>query len=156
MKTLAQLVMAVLGCLAFLVETRAEELRVAFGQGRPPFVYEVDGRWKGFEIDIVQEALAVRGHSIEAKQHFPNARLARAVKEGLVDVAVSVQKSYDDIHYVYVKAGSFLRISLPSATSSDPTINAEDRVPRRLFSPRPHRKPPFLRSWLPHPPTCPI
>ena len=80
MKTLAQLVMTVLGCLAFLVETRAEELRVAFGQGRPPFVYEVDGMWEGFEIDIVREVLAVRGHSIEAKRHFPNTKLARVVK----------------------------------------------------------------------------
>ena len=97
MARMALVVLASVGVLGQGAE--AEDLRVAFGQARPPFVHEEGGAWKGFEIDIVREALAHRGHTIKSKRHVSNARLAREVATGGKDVAVSVQKTGDGTAY---------------------------------------------------------
>lgn len=75
------------------------ELRVGFGQDKPPFVI---GRTKsGLEIDIFREALAHKGHSMEV-HHMPNKRLQIALlnKQDLDAVATVRQVPGDGLYYV--------------------------------------------------------
>lgn len=76
----------------------ADNLKIAFGENRPPFVYKENGRWKGFEMDIVKEALKYKGHIISKEVHYPNKRLAEAIKLGY-DAAASVQDTGDGLFY---------------------------------------------------------
>lgn len=75
------------------------ELRVGFGQDKPPFVI---GRTKtGLEIDIFREALAYKGHSMEV-HHMPNKRLQIALlnKQDIDAVATVRQVPGDGLYYV--------------------------------------------------------
>ncbi len=86
-------------CTLVPPESQAEDLRMAFGQGRPPFVFEENGMGRGFEIAIVREALGYRGHTVGHKSHMPNSRLADAVARSGFDGAVSVQHREDGTYY---------------------------------------------------------
>ncbi len=74
----------------FPVNGWAYELRVGFGQDKPPFVI---GRTKtGLEIDIFREALAYKGHSMEVR-HMPNKRLQIALlSEQSIDAVATVRQ----------------------------------------------------------------
>ena len=77
----------------------ADELRVGFGQDKPPFVI---GKSKtGLEIDIFREALAYKGHSMEVN-HMPNKRLQIALLENPdIDAVATVrQDAGDGLYYV--------------------------------------------------------
>ncbi len=83
--------LGVIAFLSVLEPGHARELKIAFGQNRPPFVFQENGRWQGFEMDIVREALRHKGHSIKDTTHMPNKRLAIAVSAMGYDAAAAVQ-----------------------------------------------------------------
>ncbi len=76
-----------------------QDLAVAFGSNRPPFVYQENGQWIGFEIDIAKRALALKGHRIKSSSFFANKRLAIAVSQMDFDVGVTVQYQDDGTFY---------------------------------------------------------
>ncbi len=83
----------------FPAKSLANELRVGFGQDKPPFVI---GRTKtGLEIDIFREALAYKGHSLEV-HHMPNKRLQIALlnNQDIDAVATVRQIPGDGLYYV--------------------------------------------------------
>jgi len=84
-----------IGLLAQL-PVSAAELRIAHGQDKPPFVFGQDQR--GLEIDIMREALAYKGHSIEVV-HASNKRLQVALQTMGVDGVATVRKSDDSNFY---------------------------------------------------------
>jgi hypothetical protein len=55
---------------------RTQNLIMAFGQDKPPFVFGEERR--GLEIDIVQEAFKVKGYTVSI-EHMPNNRLQIAL-----------------------------------------------------------------------------
>lgn len=75
-----------------------KSLNIAFGEGRPPFVYQENGKWKGFEIDIVKEALESKGYKVGKVSHVVNKMLEEALKRNF-DVSVSVQDINDGAYY---------------------------------------------------------
>lgn len=77
----------------------AKDLDVAFGQNRPPFIFQESGKWKGLEVDIVQEALSYKGHSIRSSAHMVNRRLEIAVAQMDYDAAAGVQYIDDGTFY---------------------------------------------------------
>ena len=99
MKQLGRLLPAVV--LAFMAGNSAwgQDLVVAFGSNRPPFVYQDKGQWIGFEIDIAKKALALKGHGIKSSSFFANKRLAIAVSQMNFDVGVTVQYQNDGTFY---------------------------------------------------------
>ena len=99
MKHLGWVIRAVI--LAFLGVNSAlgQDLVVAFGINRPPFVYQDKGKWIGFEIDIAKKALALKGHGIKSSSFFANKRLAIAVSQMNFDVGVTVQYQDDGSFY---------------------------------------------------------
>lgn len=91
---------AVIGMiLIFSDQVWSDELTIAFGQDKPPFVI---GKTKtGLEIDIFREALEYKGHSMKVL-HLPNRRLQRAliVEEEIDGVATVRQVPGDGLYYV--------------------------------------------------------
>ena len=92
---LQALVLALLG----VNNTQSEDLAVAFGTNRPPFVYQNKGQWVGFEIDITKKALGLKGHGIKSSSFFANKRLGIAVSQMNFDVGVTVQYQNDGTFY---------------------------------------------------------
>ncbi len=76
-----------------------QDLLVAFGTNRPPFVYQEKGQWRGFEIDIVKRVLALKGHNIKSSSFFANKRLGIAVSTMNFDAGVAVQYQDDGTFY---------------------------------------------------------
>lgn len=91
-----KIILSLLFALSFFCY--ADALKIAFGEKRPPFVYEENNKWKGFEIDIVREALKYKGHTLSNEVHFSNKRLERALEFGC-DGAASVQEIGDGMFY---------------------------------------------------------
>lgn len=77
---------------------RTQNLIIAFGQDKPPFVFGQEKR--GIEIDIVQEALKVKGYTFTI-EHMPNNRLQIALlgAKSNVDGVVNVRKKEDGTYY---------------------------------------------------------
>ena len=59
-----------MSCIFTSPTSYAKDLKMAFGEARPPFVFKENGNWKGFEIDIVREALKHKGHTLKYKRHI--------------------------------------------------------------------------------------
>jgi len=76
------LLLALLACSLGL---SAAEVSVAFGEKLPPFVIPESN--SGIEVDIVREALAVRGHILRPA-YMPMARIPMAFKNHKVDVVM--------------------------------------------------------------------
>ena len=76
-----------------------QDLVVAFGTNRPPFIYQDKGQWRGFEIDIIKRALTLKGHNIKSSSFFANKRLGIAVSKMNFDVGVTVQYQDDGTFY---------------------------------------------------------
>ncbi len=92
-----------LPCLYLLLGNlpcESDELSIAFGINRPPFVYQEDNQWKGFEIKLVAEALKFKGHVITNTKHFANKRLGLAVSNMGFDGAAAVQYQDDGTFYL--------------------------------------------------------
>ena len=69
--------------LLFSLSIKASEVSVAFGETIPPFV--IPEGHSGIEVDIVREALAVRGHILKPI-YMPVARIPLTFKNRKVDV----------------------------------------------------------------------
>ncbi|MDN3579076.1 transporter substrate-binding domain-containing protein [Chitinimonas viridis] len=84
-------------CLACLPTLAAQHktLKMAFGLGRPPFVYEEAGIWRGFELDIMRTAMRELGYEVD-NHHLPNARLYIALSDASFAAAVAVQPEPGD------------------------------------------------------------
>lgn len=82
--------------LPLSVNSHADELTIAFGVDKPPFVYGKEKR--GLEIDIVRTILENKGHTLKIK-HYANSRLQNAIKLHGVDGAASVRKADDGFFY---------------------------------------------------------
>jgi polar amino acid transport system substrate-binding protein len=77
----------------------AESIDIAFGDNRPPFIYEDKGVYKGLEIDIVNSALKLKNHHIKKISTLPNIRLKSAVLNLNYDAAAGIRKSNPSIYY---------------------------------------------------------
>lgn len=66
----------------------ADQVSVAFGKEKPPFVFGLDKH--GLEIDIFREALAFAGHTLSVN-HFDNGALVDAVVRERVDAAATAR-----------------------------------------------------------------
>jgi polar amino acid transport system substrate-binding protein len=77
---------------------RTPNLIIAFGQDKPPFVFGQEKR--GIEIDIVREALKIKGYTF-AIEHMPNNRLQIALlgAKSNVDGVAGVRKKEDGTYY---------------------------------------------------------
>lgn len=82
--------------LPLSISSYADDLTIAFGVDKPPFVYGKEDR--GLEIDIVKTILENKGHTLKIK-HFANSRLQDAINLHGVDGAASVRKADDDFFY---------------------------------------------------------
>ncbi|BFM15274.1 transporter substrate-binding domain-containing protein [Maricurvus nonylphenolicus] len=68
----------------------AAEVQVGFGQQKPPFVFIEEKR--GLELDLVREALAYRGHTMQATL-LPKRRLQRMLHAKKLDGMASLRIS---------------------------------------------------------------
>ncbi len=84
-------------CLTCLPAQAADHktLKIAFGLGRPPFVYEESGTWRGFELDVMKAAMRELGYEVD-HHHLPNARLYIALSDASFAAAVAVQPEPGD------------------------------------------------------------
>jgi polar amino acid transport system substrate-binding protein len=64
--------------------THANEVRVAFGLAIPPYVIQDSD--SGFEVDIIREALAVKGHTVKIV-YAAAATMPKLLKDGKIDAA---------------------------------------------------------------------
>ncbi|TDP62741.1 substrate-binding periplasmic protein [Roseateles toxinivorans] len=64
----------------------AADVSMAFGEKIPPFSFPETS--SGIEIEIIGEALAVKGHVLKPR-YFPFARVPLAFKDGVVDAAMT-------------------------------------------------------------------
>lgn len=67
----------------------AAPLKVAFGENRPPYIFEEGKKLSGIEFDIIRESLLLAGHTISYTK-LPNKRLKMAITKMNYDVAVGV------------------------------------------------------------------
>jgi polar amino acid transport system substrate-binding protein len=74
----------------------AAEVTVGFGYAKPPFVFalseEDTEENRGIELQIMEEALAYRGHSMKAK-YISNDKLIPKLQNGTIDAAATVSQS---------------------------------------------------------------
>lgn len=84
---------------------QADVVRVAVGLALPPYVIADENR--GAELDIVREALALRGHKTEAV-YVPFRKFVPMVVDGEVDAALTLSEDsgadslfYSDSHITY-------------------------------------------------------
>ncbi len=91
--------------LTIPVPTYAETLKIAVGLALPPYVLHQTN--KGIEVDIVREALAIKGYQI-APIYLPFARVPIELTDKRVDAAMTVNESsgltkvfYSDSHITY-------------------------------------------------------
>ncbi len=84
--------------IAFITNTAfaAQELKVAFGMSKPPFV--IDATQTGIEVSLAEEAFKRAGFEIK-KIFVANKRLVAELRDNSVDVSVSVQKDQPDFFY---------------------------------------------------------
>ncbi|WP_426415389.1 substrate-binding periplasmic protein [Aestuariirhabdus sp. LZHN29] len=80
-----------LGILLFSQALCAQDVEIAIGESLPPYVLgEQDA---GLEVDIIREALALKGHQVRF-YYSPNLRIPRLIESGRVD-GVAVNRAYD-------------------------------------------------------------
>lgn len=99
MRFLDKLLLGLLCPILVFDSSYSQELTVAFGINRPPFIYQEKGQWRGFELDIAKKALALKGHTIKSSEFLANKRLAIAVSQMDFDVGVTVQYQDDGTFY---------------------------------------------------------
>lgn len=98
--TWSALRMLILGGFLSLFSTlnMAVELRVSVAKGLPPYI--ISDQNQGVELDIVREALALKGHSIKTV-FLPIKRVSSFFDKGKVDAALTVNElsSLKHAHY---------------------------------------------------------
>ncbi|ABV37472.1 Signal transduction histidine kinase-like protein [Shewanella sediminis HAW-EB3] len=80
----------------------AETIKVGFGYGKPPFVFastpEGQSEPRGIEVDIMREALALRGHDLEV-HYFSNNNLVEQLRQGNIDAATTIPSEQNSSVY---------------------------------------------------------
>ncbi|WP_250656252.1 transporter substrate-binding domain-containing protein [Alkalimarinus coralli] len=80
----------------FAPSLNATEVSIAFSPHKPPYVIEDEGR--GLEVDIVREALAVKGYTLKV-DFFERAFLRNAIAYGRTDGAAGLVGADDGLYY---------------------------------------------------------
>ena len=75
--------------LIYSAESYAAPLKVAFGENRPPYIFEQGNALSGIEFDIIKESLLLGGYTIKPVK-LPNKRLSFAITKMNYDVAVGL------------------------------------------------------------------
>ncbi|WP_019614861.1 substrate-binding periplasmic protein [Psychromonas ossibalaenae] len=78
-----------LTCFVFSAQLRAEQVSIGISFSIPPWV--IKETETGLELDILKEALSVKGHTIKAN-YLPLARAFESFDSGLVDAVINVKK----------------------------------------------------------------
>jgi polar amino acid transport system substrate-binding protein len=92
-------------CLAIVflgllkTQVQAQELVIAYGEGKPPFVYSAEGKWQGFEIDLVTQILEEKGHKVIENVHLPDKRLDTAIQKMQVDGVISIKAKDNELYF---------------------------------------------------------
>lgn len=99
------LCLLLLGCCWVVM---ADPLRVAAAQSLPPYV--LSDTHSGAELDVVREALASQGITLEVV-YVPFGRLAATLEQGVTEAAFPVQPGqgaaslyFSDVHMIYTNA----------------------------------------------------
>jgi polar amino acid transport system substrate-binding protein len=90
----------------------ATPLKVAFGETRPPYIFEDGKKLSGIEVDIIRESLLLAGHTIIYNQ-LPNNRLQLAITKMNYDVAVGVLDHFPLLYsseYMEVKSYAIAKV----------------------------------------------
>ena len=97
-----RLVLSLFLLLPFSSTTFATEVTVGFGYAKPPFVFalsEADNEEnRGIELEIMEEALAYRGHSMKAN-YLCNDKLIPNLLDEIIDAAATVSQSNEENIY---------------------------------------------------------
>ncbi len=111
-----------LALLAFLTlnTAQAKILKVAFGEIKPPYIYEENGELRGIEIDVVKEALLQAGYNVNFST-LPSKRLEIAMNRMDFDIAVGVLEQSPDLFYT----NDYLQLKYYAAAKSSKAIRLE-------------------------------
>lgn len=95
-------------------KTYAAPLKIAFGETRPPYIFEDSNKnLTGIEFDIIREALLLGGHTISYSR-LPNNRLQLAITKMNYDVAVGMLGEFPLLYsseYMEVKNYAIAKVS---------------------------------------------
>lgn len=69
----------------YLQPVYADKIKMGFALNIPPYIFQNDNN--GIEIDIISEALAYKGHTIEPS-YYPLGRIPISFKQNLIDAAM--------------------------------------------------------------------
>ncbi len=114
----------------------ADELTVGFGIAKPPFVFaksihDID-QTQGIELDVMRQALAVKGHSFLPRYVSYN-RLAYELKVERVDAVATVRPELASAHYseefIY-----FHNYAVTRSGSGSPIRDVSDLAGRRIVA----------------------
>ncbi|WII70833.1 transporter substrate-binding domain-containing protein [Bdellovibrio sp. 22V] len=75
--------------------TEAKNLKIAFGNGRPPYVFQEQGKWKGIEVEVVGEIFRRLGQKYTFDNMSPLRLEAEAKHGNSYDVVVGVPLASD-------------------------------------------------------------
>lgn len=96
-------------CLGSL---QAKTLTLGVGLSLPPYVIQSENA--GIELDIIREALKVKGHTLKLS-YLPFARIATAFSKGRIDCASTINEAsgvkanYSDSHIYYQNVATTLK-----------------------------------------------
>jgi len=100
----------------------AKNYKIAVGLALPPYVIQ-EGN-SGMELEVVREALALKGHTVEPV-YLPFARVPKSLQDKLVELALTVNESsglenvfYSDSHITYQNVAVTLAKNKISITST--------------------------------------
>ena len=100
-----KIICALISCLLAATAARADTVTVAVGLALPPYVLADNDR--GAELDVVREALAVKGHELKPV-YVPFREVVPMVVGGKVDASMTLNEDsgaaslfYSDVHMIY-------------------------------------------------------
>ncbi len=94
----------ILATLSMSQSVLAKELKIAIGLSLPP--YFIEGKAEGMEFEVIQQALAVKGHTFKP-EYLPFARVTKAIEDKQVDGAATIREdsgiktNYSSEHITY-------------------------------------------------------
>jgi ABC-type amino acid transport/signal transduction systems, periplasmic component/domain len=80
--------LALLAVLLAAPSARADEVVMAIGRSLPPYV--IADEWRGLEYDVVREALALEGHTLQPR-FMAFARVLKEMETAQVDAAMTMR-----------------------------------------------------------------
>ncbi len=122
--------LAVLGYRAFAAEEN--KLTIAFGYARPPYLFHVGDEVRGFEYEIVKEALALEGYQVVPSfLRLSNEELRGAFRENL-DAIATVRYDTEGPGYLSDSFIEFQNFAMTRANSGIKIRNLKDLLGHRV------------------------